>query len=246
MAETPQTSQPVLLLPFRLETRFRDNKLLVRIFPDDVFIETHEPDLTEAEYKAAKQYLSDLAEDKRAAWRTISLRFGSTRAAWIARWVREWTAGHDIESPPPLKPAAWTRAPTFRCMPDYLTVFAYRDDGTFLSKSGEPLQADLTLLASPENWSAEGLLDERSEWIRDFETAKTVGLAIEIGLNSTDQLQGFSRLCVVGIRSGTRCPGAAGARGAPPFAPLYGGPWFCSPGKSHQQHRQRQVPLHRT
>jgi hypothetical protein len=195
------------LLPIRLETRFRGNNLLVRIFPDDVFIDTHEPDLTEAEYEAAKQYISDRDLDERAAWRSLVQWFGATRAAWIAHWVQDRISEHGIDTPPPLKPAAWTQPPKMRCMPDFFTVFAYRDDELVYSKTCNPLQPGLTVLASPENWSSGGLFDTHSEWVRDFEAAEAVGMATTIRLTSQDLNEGFSRLCVVGIRSGTAAQG---------------------------------------
>jgi len=40
-------SLPIMLLPLRVETRFKDAELWVRIFPDEIAINTHEKLLTE-------------------------------------------------------------------------------------------------------------------------------------------------------------------------------------------------------
>jgi hypothetical protein len=50
----PWNDCPVLMLPVRLETRFLENYLWVRIYPDQIFVDTHEPRLTQAEYIAGK------------------------------------------------------------------------------------------------------------------------------------------------------------------------------------------------
>jgi hypothetical protein len=82
-------STPILLLPVRLETRFKGNELWVRIFPDDCWIDTFDPILTEAEVEAAKTYWTSiwsgggLEDQERAAWAALATSFGSGRAGWI-------------------------------------------------------------------------------------------------------------------------------------------------------------------
>src|SRR5919201_126915 len=81
---------PVVLFPVRLETRFVDKQLLVRIYPDQLAIETHEHDLTAEEVTAGRTFRKrfDNGDDKekRGAWRDLARYFGPRRAAWIASW----------------------------------------------------------------------------------------------------------------------------------------------------------------
>lgn len=81
------TSRPVLLLPLRFETRFvkynDDEKwdFWVRVYPDKIFVDTHEPALSTAEKVAGKNYHDQVAglrpRDKqvtRSVWRELACR----------------------------------------------------------------------------------------------------------------------------------------------------------------------------
>jgi len=100
-------SLPILLLPVRIETKFiRDEQsiprqLLVRVYPDDIAIETHEPLLTPEEFEAGAQYFRDIwpalpdpvpnnwKQVFRGAWRRLVDAFGPERGAWILRTVED-------------------------------------------------------------------------------------------------------------------------------------------------------------
>jgi hypothetical protein len=82
-------SLPIMLLPLRVETRFKDAELWVRVFPDEIAINTHEKLLTEREqtfgmayWKALRAAATDDA--RKAAWQDLVKRFGANRAAWVA------------------------------------------------------------------------------------------------------------------------------------------------------------------
>jgi hypothetical protein len=47
---------PVALLPIGLETRFVGDQLLVRIIPDEIHVEDHEPALTDGEVEAGRGF----------------------------------------------------------------------------------------------------------------------------------------------------------------------------------------------
>lgn len=66
-------------------------QLWVRIYPDDIFINTHETDLTVAEVEGGKQFwkiywaaCGDTNIEK-SAWKTLCTAFGGNRASWVAR-----------------------------------------------------------------------------------------------------------------------------------------------------------------
>ena len=65
-------------------------ELWVRIFPDDIAVQTHEPSLTNSELESGQTFWQEtLAAGgnealKRGAWRVLALKHGSRRAAWIA------------------------------------------------------------------------------------------------------------------------------------------------------------------
>lgn len=90
---------PVLLLPLRLETRFKTitsptnnaprTELWVRVYPDDCAIDTFEPLLSQSELKNAQTYwmqswqAGGREDQERAAWRGLVSSHGSGRARWI-------------------------------------------------------------------------------------------------------------------------------------------------------------------
>lgn len=91
-------SYPILLFPLRIETRFKQinvvggntqHQLWVRVFPDDIAIDTFEELPSENEIRNARSYWSfmwragDIEEDQRAAWRLLVSSHGSGRAYWI-------------------------------------------------------------------------------------------------------------------------------------------------------------------
>src|SRR6185437_12249361 len=85
---------PILMLPLRVETRWRTEdaahpELRVRVYPDDVAVTTHEKTLTSAEVAHGEAYWTALraatgASTRDLAWRGLAERFGANRAAWVA------------------------------------------------------------------------------------------------------------------------------------------------------------------
>jgi hypothetical protein len=106
---------PIALFPVKLQTRFATApmvtalgsgnipapqagappvELWVRIYPDDIFVHTHEDQLTEEELTAAGEYWNMLwtvaGDDNRqtqqaGAWRALAEDYGPVRARYILR-----------------------------------------------------------------------------------------------------------------------------------------------------------------
>jgi hypothetical protein len=88
---------PIALLPVRIETRFvtvpgdpPKPQLWLRIYPDDCWIDTFEPELSSSELDSVKRYwraiwrAGGVDGDQRAAWRSLVAAVGNGRANYIA------------------------------------------------------------------------------------------------------------------------------------------------------------------
>ena len=88
---------PILLFPVRIETRFKQleradgpaHQLWVRVYPDDVAVDTFEDMLAEVEVTNARIYWTNVWKaggdegELRAAWRSLVKSHGAGRARWI-------------------------------------------------------------------------------------------------------------------------------------------------------------------
>ncbi len=205
----PQLSDryPILLFPVRLETRFMGDpgsrKLCVRIYPDQISIDSHSPGLQEDETDAKNLYIERLkvpddlpTEEKieklRKAWIALAGEVGPTRAAWIHN-NRENLSASSPETP------------KVRVMPDYFIVRLYQGEECVAEGSGEQIPDELPVLWDiSTKKTGDELFDEASRWVVDFKSALKNGMAVEVKLNHLSQEDlnnGFSKVIAIGVKT---------------------------------------------
>lgn len=213
---------PIVLLPIRLETRFEpglgDQRpvLKIRVYPDEIFADAHEPALTAAEADAGRAYwqASWAGGETLAAWQSLVAGAGAPRAAWIAQRMQpdnlsERPKGDPHFVDPPLRPGVWSRGIEARLLPDRWIAQVYRGGQLIHTALGSPIIEPLVLTLNPnadpkdrvdpygDSFSVAGEL----EWTIGFDAAVAAGMALEMLIDPGDLESGFDRLLVFGVRS---------------------------------------------
>jgi hypothetical protein len=240
LSATLGESHPIALLPVRVETRYAGTdgggrELLVRIWPDQVHVDSHDPRLTEAEADAGRQFwLADWRcgsdqDRRRRAWTALAERFDPTRAGWIARATRPENAAArptdavaDTE-PPKVLPTFPTVAltervspPVARLLPTAWTATAYADGHVMAVATGRPIIGDPAVgpdvgapLVHPDvdgpDADEVAAVDTGMHWLVDFDEAVDIGMALRLPVDVPVDL-----LLVTGVREGGPAEGANG------------------------------------
>jgi len=221
---------PIVMLPVRIETRFKTSndasQLWLRVYPDEIVADFHEPELTQEELDAGKTYWTKAwnADKEPAAWQEIVGFTTSQRAAWIVNQttpdnLATRPAGNPVFLPVSLRTHSWTRAAEAHLLPDRWLVLAYRGGQEVLRAVSPPVKEPLALTLSPTadpntvlDVSGDGLkLDPEIIWTVDFEKAEAAGMALRVALGPDDMKLGFQRLLVLGVKS-TLAPAEASTK----------------------------------
>jgi len=202
---------PLVLLPVRIETAYLQTAagmdLVVRVYPDDIHVDTHEPELTAGELVAGTAYWQAVwgagPNEARlnAAWSSTLAQLKPERAAWAIRALTPAVARPVIETPvdqpqpqPPLaaagsRPGTFNRPARTALLPDYWRVIGLKADNTELFYAeGSPIPATLDLSFGPPSLGAPDSdlpFHEGSRWLVDLDAAIAAGMAIRIPLTGT-------------------------------------------------------------
>jgi len=223
---------PLVLLPVRLETRFfvlqsGVTELRVRVYPDKIHLDSHQPELTTNERTWGVQYWQQdwsagSNQTARAdAWRLIADRYGAHRAAWITRTLtptnvaqRSATATPAFPTLPAVGPNgedAWRTAPQARLMPDRWTAVIHSGGQAALQVTGRDVIRPLAVgpdpkLAAPDAATEAAItsgdalaIDPAMKWMIDFDAAEAAGMALRIAIPPTVLAAGLDSLVVFGV-----------------------------------------------
>ena len=218
LVEALGTSQPVMLMPVAVQTRYNDDAslLMVRIYPDAIHTFGHEPGLSQSEIDEGKRYWESRfanPADTGSPWIQIARIYAPARAAWI---VRSTTPSNLLQLGKPInaegEEAVFTK-PRFddaaiplatrdsqtiyaTALPDRFVVIGQAQGREVFRKWGKPV-ADL-LAMSP---AFDPLLVDDKEthdpfggdrgWMVNYEQALAAGMAISV---TQSDLKGRARM----------------------------------------------------
>jgi hypothetical protein len=231
LPEEVDPAVPLALLPVRLETRFTPLRadgrrdLLVRVYPDTLHADTHEPALIADEITAGRHFweqtwwagqgeADDRPARRRSAWRQLTGLVGPSRAGRVAQALAPRNPADQPADPvedgeplpaspdfpePPQRAARWTRPPYASALPDRWVVLGYRDGARVVTEGGGLIRRPLATGPDP---AADGSTDAAAEdgmrWMTDFGAAVDVGMGIRVPLRP-DLADGLDLLLVVGV-----------------------------------------------
>ncbi len=219
---------PIVLLPVRIETRFRDNELLIRVYPDEIAADSHEPELTPDERDLGFAYwrvVWDTPEAEAAEWRRLLVSMSPQRAAWVVDRTEPVNLPETPHPPEPvfpevaLKVDVWTRATDTRVLPDRWIALAYRGGQEVARAVSGAILEPLVLSLGPRpgedaevDISGDGLqIDAALAWTMDFAEAEKAGMGFRLPLNADTAAAGLDELIVLGVK-GSLAPDDVRAR----------------------------------
>jgi hypothetical protein len=222
---------PLALFPVRLEARFLPDQgpseIVVRIFPDEIHADAHDPALTATELELAFRYWESIWRAAGAAQATLEARewlagqLGPYRAVYVA-WVTR-PAGNPPPKPvpegallnPPLKlrdvpRRTQSRPGLARLLPARWVAFVETGEdrrGPFWA--AQPVSGDLAvtpaLVELGKDAAAREFLDAQGlSWTHDLTAAENAGMLIRIPLSALPDrpAAGYDRLVVLGVAVG--------------------------------------------
>lgn len=214
---------PVALLPVSIETRFSPDRtqLHIRVYPDQIHIDGHEPELTEDERLAGQWYWAqrwpdlDHADLAETAWRSLAERFGPGRARYLVDTLRPLNIVAAPGAAPTypetaLRGASWTRAIEATALPERWIAIGYKgtaevfrvwSDRVLDRLAAGPTPAEEESPAAPEAEDSVNVQDAL-KWAVDLDAAKAAGMALTVtdsDLTQGNLSSGLSKLVVLGV-----------------------------------------------
>jgi hypothetical protein len=189
---------PLMLFPVRLETRVFPlatvAEIRIRVYPDKIQLNAHDPALTAGEISAGQVYwraVWPLSIDNPAAlraWQILAGQAGSPRAAWIVKRLTPTNLAQrpagTPKFPDPGPPATTPRTPTVALMPDRWVASAFIGTTLAASVTGHNIVPNLAIapdLAAPVVINDETpAIDDGMRWMIDFDTAEQAGMALRL------------------------------------------------------------------
>lgn len=189
-------SYPVILFPVRLETKYVGDKLKIRIYPDDILINSHNSNLTSEEAIELDKYKNEFNEadnnDKKA-----EVFLGLTNSVGYERALY-FHAIKENENEIEVREDNILTVPNINLLPDYFVVSHYKD-GISKQIKCKSIPENLKVLFNNKG-DNKGIFSNGKNWLNDYDEAVRNGMAITIPLETGDE--SFDKIIVTGIKHG--------------------------------------------
>lgn len=206
---------PIALLPVRLEARFVDSELRVRIFPDQIHLDSHETALTDGERAAGMSYwrarFAAPGPTTPSPWTALCATIAPSRAAWVVDVLTPTNVAQLGQPVPPAFPAtaaragAWSAAARATALPTRWVVVGMRDGAEVCRKWTNAVSGALDVTPAPDAADAPAddqlAVQDTARWLVDFDEAERAGMAVRIGAAEVagPLSLGFDRLFALGV-----------------------------------------------
>jgi hypothetical protein len=217
---------PVTMLPVRLETRYgaANTSLRIRVYPEQVHVDSHEPELTAEELGLAKVYWQQRwaagtdETAKRAAWNNLARAARPPRARHVVLTtiptnLERLGQGEPVLPEVPKRPGPWTRAAVARLLPEQWVAIGYVGGAEVFRRWSRPIVQGLAVglapdlddpgdLSEPPDEQEALAVDEGMRWMLDYEAALEAGMAITVtdaDLTGRTLAAGLDELIVLGV-----------------------------------------------
>ena len=198
---------PIALFPVRIETRFDGaGGLLIRVYPDEILADGHDPTLTAQEQQAGTQFWAESATlGAPMAWQHLLGLYKAPRAAWIVT-----ATDPSAITPPTIRANPWPRAVQAPLLPDRWTAIAFVGGQQVAEATSTPVVLPLALTLSPDAPVASNVdisgglgltVDPAIAWTVDYDLAVQAGMAFRLALPASAATTGFDRLLVLGLKA---------------------------------------------
>lgn len=192
---------PLGLLPVRLETRYQRDTLLVRIFPDEIHVDSHDPGVTDVERAAWEQFRKALEATNDAPpmldlWLRLARDVGTSRALYLA-------SQRTLQGLP-ARPPGYARPPRASLLPERFVAHAWVDSlqtSPIRTEAAKLVREPLALAPDPAKPGVSGSasMDADTVWMTSFLEAERAGMALRIALPKTSSQ--VVQLVVLGVRA---------------------------------------------
>jgi hypothetical protein len=216
---------PLLLLPIRIETRYRLDaeppELRIRVFPDQVHIDADTPSPGVVELELTRRFWTEWHTARgdagqQAAWRAFVRRVGSRRAGYLARLARP-TSKRGKLAFPAVEAGGGRTGARAALLPRQWVAVGYSTTAQIFLVAGREIPRNLRTSPDPAvtPWEVPDsgvVVDEGLAWMFDYGRAVEVGMGVTVPLtgDAAAALSKVATLVVVGV-DGELDPVAASA-----------------------------------